>query len=213
MVKDQGSKLAKRLSVSMPGVLFSLALASTLVVIWTTVIPMVDGAAWPRHEGHLPLLLTHVSGGVSMIVLGAVALFISWTRRLFRHHRWIGRAYLLLGSMAACLVFVLGVIAPHDPKSLYIATDTLALTWLAVAAMGWRAARNRRFASHREWMIRSYVLSWTFVGCRLATMINFYPWLGIEGVTAAVWVNWIVPLVICEIALRWNDGNRLRDPD
>jgi hypothetical protein len=56
-------------------------------------------------------------------------------------------------------------------------------------------------------MIRSYVLSWTFVGCRLATMIDFYPWLGSEGLTAAVWVNWIVPLVVCEIALRWRDGS------
>ncbi len=193
----------------MPGVLFVLAILSTLVVIWTTVLPMIDGKAWPRHAGHLPLILTHVTGGVSMIALGAGALFIGWTRRLFRWHRWVGRGYLLLGSMAAILVFALGAITPHEPKSLYIATDTLALTWLAVAAMGWRAARNRRFASHREWMIRSYVLSWTFVGCRLATMVDFYPWLGIEGVTAAVWVNWIVPFVVCEIALRWRDGSRL----
>ncbi len=111
--------------------------------------------------------------------------------------------------MAAILVFALGAIAPHEPKSLYIATDTLELAWLAAAAMGWRAARNRRFASHREWMIRSYVLNWTFVGCRLATMVDFYPWLGIEGVTAAIWVNWIVPLVVCEVALRWRDGSRL----
>ncbi|WP_367613589.1 hypothetical protein [Sphingomonas sp. AP4-R1] len=45
--------------------------------------------------------------------------------------------------------------------------------------MGLRAARNRRFTSHREWMVRSCVLSWTFVGRRLATMIDFCPWLGI----------------------------------
>ncbi|MGK0491324.1 DUF2306 domain-containing protein [Sphingomonas echinoides] len=207
MALDQRSKPNEGSSVSLPGILFGLAVLSSLVVIWTTVLPMIDGAAWPRHAGHLPLILTHVTGGVSMIVLGAIALFIGWTRRLFRWHRWFGRAYLVLGSMAAILVFALGAVAPHDPKSLYIATDTLALTWLAVAAMGWRAARNGRFAAHREWMIRSYVLSWTFVGCRLATMIDFYPWLGSEGLTAAVWVNWIVPLVVCEIALRWRDGS------
>ncbi len=94
----------------------------------------------------------------------------------------------------------------HRPHSLYIATGTLALTWLAVAAMAWRAAHNRRYEAHRRWMIRSYVLTWTFIGCRLATMIDFYPWLGIEGVTAAIWVNWIVPLVVCEIALGWKEG-------
>lgn len=209
MVSDQRSVPNRGLLASLPAILFVLAILSTLIVIWTTVLPMIDGAAWSRHAGHLRLILTHVTGGVSMIVLGAAALYIGWTRRLFRWHRWLGRAYLALGSMAATLVFALGAFAPHNPKSLYIATDTLALTWLAVAAMGWRAARNGRFASHREWMTRSYVLSWTFVGCRLATMVDFYPWLGIEGVTAAVWVNWIVPLVICEIALRWRDGSRL----
>lgn len=198
----------RSLSSRLPGLLFALAVVSTLAVLWTTVLPMVDGRAWPRHVGHLPLILTHVTGGVSMIVLGACALFIGWTRKAFRWHRWIGRLYLLLGSMAAILVFVLATLAPHEPKSLYIATGTLALAWLAVAAMGWRAARNRRFDSHREWMIRSYVLSWTFVGCRLATMIDFYPWLGSEGVTAAIWVNWIVPLIVCEICLQWEEGGR-----
>jgi Predicted membrane protein (DUF2306) len=99
--------------------------------------------------------------------------------------------------------------APHEPRSLYIATGTLALVWLGAAAMAWRAARNRRFDSHRGWMIRSYVLTWTFVGCRLATMVNFYPWLGAEGTTAAIWVNWIAPLVICEGALQWREGRKI----
>ncbi len=25
--------------------------------------------------------------------------------------------------------------------------------------------------------------------------------------TAAIWVNWIVPLVVCEIALQWRAGS------
>jgi hypothetical protein len=78
--------------------------------------------------------------------------------------------------------------------------------WVAVAAMAWRAARNRRFDSHREWMVRSYVLTWTFVGCRLAGHLPEFGDLGREYVTAAIWVNWIVPLVICEIALQWKRG-------
>jgi hypothetical protein len=91
---------------------------------------------------------------------------------------------------------------------LYVATGTLAVVWLAVAAMALRAARNRRFPVHRDWMIRSYVLTWTFVGCRLATNLGLFPGPGEEGVTAAIWLNWIMPFVICEIALQWKAGSK-----
>jgi len=197
------------ISSRIPGALFALAILSTLPILWLIVRPMLNGANWPHHVSHLPILLVHVAGGLCMLVLGAAALYIGWTRKAFRRHRWFGYGYLGLGGTGAVAALIVSFQAPHAPYSLYIATGTLAAVWLAVAGMAWRAARNRRFDSHREWMIRSYVLTWTFVGCRLATMVDFYPWLGAEGTTAAIWVNWIVPLVVCEIALRWREGARL----
>jgi hypothetical protein len=195
--------------MSLQGLLLALALLSTLPILWRVVLPMLDGNGWSKHDGHLTMTLVHVGGGLVMIGLGAANLYVGTTRRGWRWHRWLGFGYLGLGGTGALAALVLSVTTPHPPQSLYIATGTLALVWLAAAAMAWRAAHNRRYPSHREWMIRSYVLTWTFVGCRLATMIDFYPWLGIEGVTAAIWVNWIVPLVVCEIALRWNEGARV----
>jgi hypothetical protein len=193
----------------MPGVLFALAILSTLPILWRVVWPMVSGANWPHHGDHLAILLLHVGGGLCMLFLGSAALYIGWTRKAFRRHRWFGYGYLGLGGAGAVAALGVSFQAPHPPYSLYIATGTLASVWLAAAGMAWRAARNRRFDSHREWMIRSYVLTWTFVGCRLATLVDFYPWLGAESTTAAIWVNWIVPLVLCEIALRWKEGARL----
>jgi hypothetical protein len=199
----------RAMSSRIPAILFALALVSTLPILWRVVVPMLTGANWAQHADHLPVVLAHVAGGLAMLILGAAALYIGWTRKAFRRHKWFGYSYLILGGSGAMFALVLSVQAPHPPRSLYMATGTLALVWLAVAAMAFRAARNKRFDSHREWMIRSYVLTWTFVGCRLATMVDFYPWLGAESTTAAIWINWIVPLVICEIALRWNEGSRL----
>lgn len=195
-----------------PAVLFVLALATTLPILWLNVMPMLSGADWQKHAPHLSVLLVHTVGGLCMLVLGAAALYIGWTRRAFRRHKWFGYAYLLLGGTGAVTALFVSIQAPHEPRSLYMATGTLAVVWLSTALMAYRAARNRRFESHREWMIRSYVLTWTFVGCRLATMIDFYPWLGAEGVTAAIWINWIVPLVVCEIVLRWREGERISHP-
>ncbi len=198
------------LSSRVPAILFALALLSTVPILWRVVLPMLSGANWPEHDGHLLVTFAHAVGGLCMLGIGAAALYIGWTRKAFRRHKWFGYAYLILGGSGAVFALILSIQAPHPPRSLYIATGTLAAVWLAVAAMAWRAARNKRFDSHREWMIRSYVLTWTFVGCRLATMIDVFPWLGVESTTAAIWMNWIVPLVICEIALRWKDGAPLR---
>lgn len=195
-------------TTAIPLVLISLAVMTTLPILWLNIVPMVFGTAWPQHMAHLGVILMHVWGGLAMLVFGALNLYVGTTRRWFRYHRYFGFAYLGLGSIGAIAALVVSVMAPHEPFSLYIATGALSIFWLLFAAMAWRAARNRRYDTHREWMIRSYVLTWTFVGCRLATMIDFYPWLGPEGITAAIWVNWIVPVLLCEIALQWKRGGR-----
>ncbi len=78
--------------------------------------------------------------------------------------------------------------------------------WSIAAAMAWRAARNRRFDSHRDWTIRSFVLAWTFVFCRLAQRGDLSPCLGAEGVTAGIWLYWVGPLFLCEAALQSGRG-------
>lgn len=189
--------------------LLMLAILTTVPVLGLVVWPFVSGGTAPAHAAHLSVLIVHVVGGLAMLGLGAANLYIGTTRRAFALHRWLGHGYLLIGGTGAVAALALSVAAPHEPRSLYLATGTLSAVWIAVAGMAWRAARNRRFASHREWMIRSYVLTWTFVGCRLVMMVDDpFPWLGKEGVTAAIWINWVVPLVLCEMALRWREGAR-----
>lgn len=190
------------------GLLYAAALLSTLPILYLNVWPVLSARVADHHATHWVTLLVHALGGLSMLVLGSAALYIGWTRRGFAIHRYVGYGYLILGSVGALAAVRLSLIAAHPPRGLYVATGTLACVWLAVAAMAWRAAHNRRFESHREWMVRSYVLTWTFVGCRLAGLLPSITDLGAEAVTAAIWVNWIVPLVVCEIALQWRRGAR-----
>jgi len=63
---------------------------------------------------------------------------------------------------------------------------------------------------YREWVIRSYVPTWTFVFCRLATRLPVYATFGVEGITATIWLSWVVPLLVCEIALQWQRTSRLK---
>jgi hypothetical protein len=181
---------------------------TSLPVLWFFATPILNATEAPAHVRHGATLYLHVIGGLSILVAGAGALYIGWTRKAFKRHKGFGYTYLSLGALMALSALALSVEAPHEPRSLYVATGTLAVVWLAVAAMALRAARNRRFLVHRDWMIRSYVLTWTFVGCRIATNVDVFPNLGVESVTAAIWMNWIVPFVVCEIALQWKAGGK-----
>jgi hypothetical protein len=199
---------SRPLSTRLPALLFVGAILTALPVLWFFAVPILNASDAAPHVSHGATLYLHVIGGLLVIVAGAGALYIGWTKRTFKRHRWFGYTYLTVGSLMALSALALSIEAPHEPRSLYVATGTLAVVWLAVAAMALRAARNRRFLVHRDWMIRSYVLTWTFVGCRLATNLGLFPGLGKEGVTAAIWLNWIIPFVICEIALQWKAGSK-----
>ena len=202
---------SRGLAANLPGLLFAAAIATSLPILWYFAVPVLEGSEVPTHLSHGATLYLHVIGGLTVIFAGAGALYIGWTKKAFRRHKWFGYTYLSLGALMAVSALLLSIQAPHEPRSLYVATGTLAAVWLAVAAMALRAARNRRFLVHRDWMIRSYVLTWTFVGCRIATNLGLFPSLGAEGVTAAIWLNWIIPLVLCEIALQWKSGGRVPD--
>lgn len=196
-----------------PAILFALALITSVIIFWTNILPMLDGRAWARFVPGLDMVLIHAWSGLFVLIFGAAALYVGWTKRHFRWHKWVGYLYLSSGSVNAAAALLASFLAFREPKSLYIATGTIAIFWFVFAAMAWRAAWNRRLDTHREWVIRSYVLTWTFVGCRLATKVDFYPWLGAEGVTAAIWVNWIVPVLLCEVALQWRRGSSVSQPD
>ncbi len=148
-----------------------------------------------------------------MLFVGALAIFVGWTRRGLRFHKWIGYTYLSGGALGAGMGLYLSFLQPHSfLPGVGIATGALACVWLAVAGMAWRAARNKRFDSHREWMTRSYVLTWTFVFCRIVMRLPAFANVDPATIVAVIWATWIAPLIACEIVLQWGDGAKLRSP-
>lgn len=188
--------------------LFLLSLICSVGVWAYIVLPVLSGNM-AGHEAHRVLLYGHALAGSLMLFTGAAALYVGWTRRFFGAHRWIGGSYLLSGTIASLLALAAPLVTSHQPASIGSATNVIAGVWLAFSAMAWRAIRNRRFDAHRQWMIRSYVVTWTFVFCRMAMQLPLFPSLGAEGVTATIWTSFIVPVVICEIVLQWSSTSAL----
>jgi uncharacterized membrane protein len=178
------------------------AAVSSIVFIWLVAAPVFSPAGDAKHPGHIALLYLHIGGGTVMLLAGAAGLRIGLTRQGFRWHRAVGFTYLIGGTIGSASALVRSFDTQHTPG---LSTGTLALTWLAFTAMAWRAIRNRRIEQHREWMIRSYVVAWTFVFCRFYTRVVPSELQG--GETDMIWLTWVAPVLLTEIMLQWRRGS------
>lgn len=192
--------------------LLSIGLISSALAWWLIAPPVITFSSFARHANHFGLVYLHVAGGTVMLFVGLANLYVGITRRHFRYHKLIGRTYLIGGALSALAAIVITTNpAAHTPARTVIFSNTtvslvtLATAWLLAAGMAWRAARNRRFDSHRDWMLRSYVLAWSFVFCRLASRVPAVEDMG-NG-DAFIWLSWVGPLIVCEAALQWRAGS------
>jgi hypothetical protein len=197
------------------GLLLAAAMLSGAIAWWMIAWPVAILANTADHPGHFALTFAHMLGGTGMLFLGALNLYLAARRTRFALHRRIGQGYLLIGAFGSLTAIAITLSPAHKAADSPMLTNAstsllLALAWLTFAAMGWRAARNRRFASHADWMIRTYVLTWSFVFCRIASRVSDVEKLG--GGEAFIWLSWIVPLILCEIALQWPQGSRSARP-
>ncbi|MFN0022477.1 MAG: DUF2306 domain-containing protein [Parvularculaceae bacterium] len=206
MAKTQSKTLGLGAGALLAGATLSAA------VIWLMIaLPVLEGAKAAAHDKHYLSVIVHAAGGTAMLFVGATALYIGLSRNAFRFHKIAGYLYLSGGGLGAGSGLVLSILNPHPLPGASVATGLLAATWIAVAAMALRAARNKRFDSHRQWMIRSCVLTWTFVFCRIVMTSPFGKTFDPPMIVATIWATWITPLLLCELALQWRAGSRDRE--
>ncbi|WP_018684927.1 DUF2306 domain-containing protein [Actinokineospora enzanensis] len=158
---------------------------------------------------HYPALIAHIAFGVVAMVAGFLQLW-PWFRAHYpRLHRRVGRVYVFAGVLPAAVAgFFVGMTSPFGPAN-QASAMLLAPLWFLSTLTGWRRVRARDFKGHREWMLRSYVLTLSTITNRiwapiLAVVLS--PGLdttfggsevalgqAIAGTTA--WLGWTVPLI------------------
>ena len=198
---------------AVPMTLLALGFLSSAIAWWLIAPPVMTFSSTAKHAGHFGAVYLHVSGGTLMLFVGLANLYTGTTRKYFKYHRWIGRTYLIGGAVGAVAAMAITSSPAHKAAgtvltSTSISLLTLASAWLLAAAMAYRAARNRRYDSHQDWMIRSYILVWSFVFCRLAGRVPGVEDMGGGG--AFIWLSWVGPLVVGEVALQWRAGSSIR---
>ena len=81
----------------------------------------------------------------------------------------------------------------------------LAMAWLLTGGMAFWAVKHRNFVQHREWMVKSYVVTCGFTTYRIFgdTIRDYFQLsdaVDMSGIMA--WACWSVPLLITEVILQ-----------
>lgn len=162
--------------------------------------PLRGAANYWRMRGWL---LLHITGGMVALLTGPWQFSQRLRRRYLKLHRVSGRVY-LIAVLCACTAACRLAIATTFGRAFGFGLLMLAFAWFTTSAMAFYAIRKRLIPIHREWMIRSYVVTFAFVTFRF---FNDYPpmstWLsGNDRALTNIWACWAIPLLITEIVLQ-----------
>lgn len=162
----------------------------------------------PEFKPYAPFIVLHVAGGMVALLIGPLQFFSVIRKNYARFHRITGRVYLsavLISGVSATYLAVFDNLIRKGDFMFGTGTLGMALAWFITGGMALWAIRKRNFSQHREWMIRSYVLTANFIIFRLL----FYGLKGLDsfpfkdevgGFTA--WASWALPLLIAEFILQ-----------
>lgn len=158
---------------------------------------------------HLLLAVTITLGGLVQLVPAIRA-------RVPAFHRWNGRFYMLTASVMSLGGIVMGwTRGTAGGEAMRVGISLNGVLIIVCAALAWRAARGKRFAEHRRWALRTFILVsgvWFFrVGLMFWVIVNQGP-VGIGEDFDGPFVRflafgcYLVPLAMLELYLRPRAG-------
>jgi uncharacterized membrane protein len=126
---------------------------------------VLDPAVLARYGTRRGWLLLHVGAGTVALLTGPLQLWMGATGRTLRAHRIVGVAYVASVGVGAAAAFYL---AAHTTLGWGFGAGLTGLgaAWVLTTTVAVAAVRRGFLEQHREWMIRSYVVTFAFVTFR-----------------------------------------------
>ena len=150
----------------------------------------------------MPWLPVHATAAATALLAAPLQFRAQLRARRPKVHRWLGRLYVTGCLIGAVTGLVLAFGASSGPVST-LGFGALALVWGVATGRAWRLARRRDFVAHREWMIRSFALTFAAVTLRLYLPIaQLLPVEFDDAYRAISFLCWVPNLVVAEAYLR-----------
>lgn len=151
------------------------------------------------HDRHL--LIPHTLSGTFALLVGPLQFSNRFRQKHLKLHRVLGRLYVLSVFVGSFTGIALAAGRPGFPG-----TSMQAAAWMVCTTAAFITARNRHIAVHRQWMARSYAVTFTFVSSRILNLVPAY-WSHLGDVLAAVGVIafTLASIVIVDLAIDWRE--------
>jgi uncharacterized membrane protein len=153
------------------------------------------------------LLIPHTLAGLFALLIGPINFSSRIRQHHFRLHRVLGRIYVISVFVGAATGVALAAGRPGLPG-----TSMQAAAWIVCTAAAVITARNRQIVQHRQWMARSYAVTFTFVSSRV---LNLWPryWSHLGDTFSAIGVIafTLASLLIVDLGLNWRELTTRRD--
>jgi uncharacterized membrane protein len=147
------------------------------------------------------LLIPHTLAGIFALVIGPINFSSRIRQRHLQLHRILGRIYVISVFIGAATGVALAAGRPGFPG-----TCGQAAAWIVCTTAAFITARNRHILQHRQWMARSYAVTFTFVSSRV---LNLWPryWSHLGDSLSAVGVIafTLASLLIVDLGLNWHE--------
>lgn len=142
---------------------------------------------------------THVIGGGIALIVGSFQFFPKLRNRRISLHRILGRIYVI----ACILSGIAGLGIAFFSTGGYITKVgflLLAITWLYTTSQAYLTIKQKKVMAHKEWMIRSYTMTFAAVLLRLQLPL-YLGFMGMEFLDAyriVSWSSWLPSLLLIE---------------
>ena len=153
------------------------------------------------------LLIPHTLAGIFALLIGPINFSSRIRQQHLKLHRVLGRIYVACVFIGAATGVALASGRPGLPG-----TSMQAAAWIVCTTAAFITARNRQIIQHRQWMARSYAVTFTFVSSRV---LNLWPpyWSHLGDALSAVGVIafTLASLLIVDLGLNWHELTTRRD--
>ena len=186
-----------------------LGLAAFFVFITNEVLLVTDYPLYHEYRVHLIadryLLFPHALLGTVALLSGPLQFSTRLRQRYLSFHRVLGRVYVLSVFSAAAVALILGAGGPLFP-----ATCVQASAWILCTLAAFLTARNRHIAQHRQWMVRSYAITFTFITNRILSIWPFYWHLPDATNVVLLICTTFGSVLLADLGLNWRELTRQR---
>jgi uncharacterized membrane protein len=149
------------------------------------------------------ILIPHAAAGVAATALGPFQFSTRFRQRHLAVHRLMGKIYVIAICVAAPLAVYLGVHGFSLPMQFMVWVQ--GILWLGCTLLAFITARNRQITVHRQWMVRSYAFTLSFIFSRALNPIPAYFNMPESGLALTLAFLSLMYFAIPDVAFSWRE--------